>query len=96
MRFEWDDRKNESNRIKHGIRFETATAAFDDPWFLMELDRTEDGEDRWHTLGEVNGRYLLLVVHLLGVDDENDEEVVRIISARDATPQERRHYERSL
>jgi uncharacterized DUF497 family protein len=90
VRFEWDDRKNETNLKKHGVRFETATAAFHDPWFLMEKDRTEDSEDRWRTLGEVNWRYLLLVV------DQNDEEVVRIITARDATPQERRRYERSL
>ena len=96
MRFEWDDQKNASNRIKHGVRFETATAAFDDPWLLMERDYLSDGEARWRTIGEVNGRFLLLVIHLLDEDEESNEEVVRIISAREATPQERRRYERSV
>jgi len=96
VRFEWDDRKNASNLKKHGVRFEVATAVFDDLWFLMEPDRIEDGEVRWRTIGEINARYLLLVVHLLAVDEENNEEVVRIISAREAMPPERRRYERGL
>ncbi len=95
MRFEWDDQKNASNLKKHGIRFETAAVAFDDPHLQMELDRIEDGETRWQTVGRVDDDYLLLVVHLLATDGE-DEEVVRIISAREATPKERRRYERGL
>jgi len=58
----------------------------------MELDWIEDGESRWRTIGEVNGKYLLLVVHLL----DEAEEMVRIISAREATPHERREYEGDL
>jgi uncharacterized DUF497 family protein len=95
VRFEWDDQKNASNLKKHGIRFETAAVAFDDPHLQMELDRIEDGETRWQTVGRVDDDYLLLVVHLLATDGE-DEEVVRIISAREATPKERRRYERGL
>jgi uncharacterized DUF497 family protein len=95
VRFEWDDRKSASNLKKHGVRFETAARVFTDPWFLMEEDQVVDGEMRWRTLGEVDGETLLLVVHLLGVD-EDDEETVRIISAREAAPKERRHYESGL
>jgi len=43
----------------------------------------------------LTGETLLLVVHLLGVD-EDDEETVRIISAREAAPKERRRYESGL
>ncbi|WP_263374575.1 BrnT family toxin [Granulicella aggregans] len=96
MRFEWDDRKNESNLKKRGVRFETAAVTFDDPHLQMELDRIEVGETRWQTVGRVDDDYLLLVVHLLATDEEEDEEVVRIISAREATPKERRRYERGL
>lgn len=95
MRFEWDDRKNESNKRKHGIRFETAARVFLDPWFVMEEDHDADGEKRWRTIGEVDGEALLLVIHLHG-DDEDGVELVRIISARDATPQERRRYESDI
>ena len=58
----------------------------------MELDWIEDGESRWRTIGEVNGKYFLLLVHLL----DEAEEMVRIISAREATPHERREYEGDL
>jgi len=95
VRFEWDDRKNESNLKKHGVDFETASLVFLDPWFVMEEDWAEDGEVRWRTIGEVDGEALLLVIHLLA-DDEEGIELVRIISARDATREERRRYEGHL
>ena len=90
MRFEWDDRKNASNRRKHGVSFDVAALAFLDPMHLTTHDRVVDGEDRWRTVGEVHGKYLLVVAHTL---DEEGEEVVRIISAREATTHERREYE---
>ena len=82
-----------SNLRKHGVSYKTATEVFDDPMHAMILDRVVDGEVRWKTLGEVQGRTLLLVIHTL---DEEGEEVVRIISAREATPHERREYEKDL
>ena len=90
MRFVWDERKNRSNQRKHGISFQLSTAVFDDPMHVMIQDRVVDGEVRWRTIGEVNGRYLLLVAHTF---EEEDEELVRIISAREATAHERREYE---
>lgn len=68
---------------------------FADPFALTVQDRVEDGEQRWQTLGLVEGRLLLLVAHLL-LDEEDDGrpvEVVRIISARAASRYERRRYE---
>jgi uncharacterized DUF497 family protein len=93
VRFDWDERKNLSNYRKHRVLFETAMLVFDDPDLLMDQDREVDGEARWQTLGRVAGVLLLLVAHTL--EDEEGEELVRIISARTATPMERRRYERS-
>jgi uncharacterized protein len=89
-RFEWDPEKARSNLRKHGISFETATFAFDDPYSITEIDRIEGGEYRWQTIGMAFGVSLLLVAHT--VEDE-DVEVIRIISARRAEPSERRKYE---
>jgi uncharacterized protein len=88
--FEWDERKNASNLRKHGVSFEVATAAFNDPMHVMRQDHEVHGELRWRTVGEVRGKYLLVVSHTL-VDE--GEEIVRIISAREATAHERREYE---
>ena len=93
MRFEWDDEKNSSNFRKHGVRFEVATAVFDDPAHVMTEDRVVDGEVRWRSIGGVGERYLLLVIHTFV---EEGEEIVRIISAREATRHERREYESGL
>lgn len=92
IRFEWDPEKAASNLRKHGVSFETAARAFGDPLAFTEQDRIEDGEHRWRTLGMVEGWLLLLVAHAVR-DASNGSEVVRIISARRATPRERRRYE---
>jgi uncharacterized DUF497 family protein len=91
MRFEWDEKKNESNKAKHGISFELARQVFDDPLHLSIQDRAENGEERWQTLGIVGGVVVLLVAHTWREDGGQD--VVRMISARKATKQERRRYE---
>ena len=90
MRFTWDERKNRVNRKKHSISFETAVLVFDDPYHISRQDREVDGELRWQTLGMVMGGQILLVAH--AVWESADEEVVHIISARKATPQERNIY----
>ena len=51
MRFAWDENKNRSNQRKHGVSFETAKLVFDDPLHLTRLERIENGEERWQTLG---------------------------------------------
>ena len=88
MRWTWDPDKAAGNRAKHGVSFETALAVFDDPLHLSKPDAHPDG-DRWNTVGKVR-TVLLLVVHTW---PEDDEEVGRIISARKATPHERKAYE---
>jgi uncharacterized DUF497 family protein len=94
MRLEWDERKNVRNRAKHRVSFETAQLVFDDPRAVSMLDRIEENEERWHTIGMAGGLLLLLVVHTFR-GGEHDE-VTRIISARKATPRERTIYEEAI
>ena len=88
MRFDWDDRKDASNLRKHGIDFDTASLAFDDPLHLLVPYRVIDGEQRWQLIGMAADVALLVVVHT-----EDGDELVRIISARKAEGHERRRYE---
>jgi len=91
-RFIWDPAKAARNLQKHGISFNTAIRAFADPFALTNQDRIEGGEQRWQTLGVVDGCLLLLIAHT--IQDENEDiEVIRIISARVANKKERRRYE---
>jgi uncharacterized DUF497 family protein len=88
----WDETKAQINFRKHGVSFEWAKQALGDPLAVTQ-DNFDHGraEERWITLGEVDGK-LLHVVHTL---EETDAEALwaRIISARYPTPDERRQYE---
>ena len=92
MRFEWDE-NNGQNLLKHDVRFETAVLVFDDPYTLTQRDESSDEEERWITLSAIAPRAILMVVHTWA--EKNDEEVIRVISARAATAHERRSYEKS-
>ncbi len=90
--FEWDPRKNRENQRKHnGIDFETAARVFADPDIVLRKDRVEDQEQRWHGIGATSAT-LLLVVHVYRTEQSNGEEIIRIISAREANARERRLY----
>ncbi|TIT03478.1 BrnT family toxin [Mesorhizobium sp.] len=90
MRFEWDAEKAKSNLRKHGVSFEIAARVFLDPFALTIQDRVEEGEYRWQTIGVVDETLVLLIAH---ADLEEDGiEIIRTISARQATPQEKRRY----
>ena len=93
MRFIWDEHKNRRNRSKHKVSFETAVLVFDDPHAISIQDRFVQGEERWQTLGLIEGVIVMLVAHSIEV--EGDEETIRIISARKATPREREIYAQS-
>lgn len=93
MFFEWDTKKAASNELKHGVSFEEAREVFDDPLHLSILDaRFSYFEERWITLGQSQKRRLLVVAHMYF--DANEEEIIRIISAREATSNERIQYEK--
>lgn len=91
MRIEWDPDKSRRNRQKHGVSFEIGQEVFSDPFRLTISDRVVHGEERVWSIGRLVNLAILVVVHL--TRDEDGEEVTRIISARRATPRERRFYE---
>ena len=90
IRFEWDDRKAETNKRKHLISFPLATQVFNDPLVEQRIEGIEHGEVRWQAIGQV-GRLLVRVTYT--TFEEDDVEVIRIISARELTPRERRAHE---
>ncbi len=91
MRFEWDDRKSISNKRKQGVSFEEAqTIFFDDSAIEYADPAHSDAEDRFLMLGRSYQLRVLVVCHCL----RESETVIRIISARKATPKERRVYAR--
>lgn len=92
IRFEWDEAKNQTNQRKHGLSFEEAAQVFRDPLQVSVQDRIEHGEERWQTFGLVHGVLLVMVAHTVHEEDQ-EETVVRIISARRADRKERRFYE---
>lgn len=89
MSFDWDDAKAASNETKHGVTFAEAASIFEDPLSLTirDMQHSED-EERWIILGQSSRGRLLVVVHTERGD------TLRIISARLATRQEIRNYER--
>jgi hypothetical protein len=88
--FQWDEAKASRKKRKHGISFEEAMFVFEDPYAVFEKDTGIEGEIRWRTLGMADNRIILFVPHT--IQEEGQNEVVRIISARRATRQERIRY----
>ena len=88
MRFDWDPEKAAENAAKHGISFDQAIRAFDDPdaIFFEDLEHSES-EIREKVLGIADESGLVLVVFTV-----REGEVFRIISAREATRKERLIY----
>ena len=91
VRFEWDESKNRANIAKHGVGFDEARRVFSDPHVIIREDRVVEGEERLHALGYVER--VLLVVHT--VREDGLGAIIRIVSARKATPAERKLYEES-
>ena len=91
MQFEWDERKNEQNIRKHGIDFADAVEIFSRP-MLVALDTRRDyGEDRWIGIGLLKN----LVTVVVYIEWEN-EETIRILSARKATKREGKEYHKRI
>jgi uncharacterized DUF497 family protein len=84
----WDPAKALLNKEKHGVEFEEAATVFRDPLLLVQPDLEHSQiEERWVALGKSVLQLLLVVVHT------EDEQTIRLISARKAEPRERRRYE---
>ena len=88
MKFKWDPVKARSNLRKHKVSFEEAATALKDPMAETGFDPDHSmGEERFVTFGVSERGRLLVVAHT----EEND--TLRIISARVASKGERRIYE---
>ena len=83
--FEWDENKNKKNLRKHGINFETAVLVFED-------ENRKEYYDWQHSMDEDRYKVIGLVEDLLCVIYTERGEKTRIISAREATPTDRRRY----
>ena len=92
MTFEWDSEKAEENHKKHGLSFEQAITAFDDPNALIALDpeHSSQTEVREWLIGKSDKGVVVVVFTV-----RQPGPVYRIISARNATKDERRRYEES-
>lgn len=90
MAFEYDPRKAQTNRQKHGISFADAELVFFDPLAIHDIDPDSINEDRFVALGVGNSGLLLVVIYTMR------DEVIRLISARRATRQEIKTYETGI
>jgi uncharacterized DUF497 family protein len=88
LKFVWDREKAAANLTKHGVDFEDAITAFDDPLSITILDPDHSQqEDRFLLVGHSKAGRLLVIAHTeLGNE-------IRLINARPATRRERQKYE---
>jgi uncharacterized DUF497 family protein len=90
LQFEWDEDKARSNAKKHGVPFEEASSVFADPLAAIFADEAHSDEELREIMVGHSSAGRLLVVSF-----SEREEVIRIISARQATNHERRDYEQN-
>jgi uncharacterized protein len=86
VEFVWDVEKAKGNEAKHGITFESAATVFFDP-FAKVTDATDNDEQRDAVIGFDSAARLLFVVHT-----QQEDDCIRIISARRATRDEENFY----
>jgi uncharacterized DUF497 family protein len=87
IRFEWDERKAETNLRRHRVRFEAACEVFFDPFLRVADAGVVEGERREAVIGMTVNWRLLYVVYV------EQHDVIRIVSARPAEKAERQSYE---
>ena len=88
MSIEFDPAKDAANIRKHGVSLAEGDGVLLDPLALTVEDAMSEGEQRWQTVGMSSLGELMVVVWAYRGDD------VRLISVREAEPQERRDYEK--
>lgn len=89
IKFEWDDSKAMSNKIKHGVTFEEAQSVFYDDFGIQFFDNENSAsEERFLLLGLSNNSRVLLICNC----EKESGGLIRIISARKATARERKLY----
>ncbi len=86
--FEWNEQKARTNLQDHKVSFDEATTVFSDPFSITIYDPDHSRtEQRYIDIGISNKNRLLVVIYT------ERGETIRLISARKATPIERRKYE---
>jgi uncharacterized DUF497 family protein len=91
IKFEWNTAKAVTNIKKHGVSFDEAKSVFFDEFAVQFFDQENStNEDRFLMLGMSNETNLLLVCHC----ERDDGNTIRVISARKATKNESKNYQR--
>jgi uncharacterized DUF497 family protein len=92
VRFDWDPRKNTANRNKHSLSFEEASHLFAPGVEYLEIFDVahSDSEDRFICIGPIRRGIVVVVM------TEIEDDVLRLISARFATPREARAYQSKI
>ena len=90
MKFEWDERKNETNKIKHGVSFQEAETVFDDKNAVFLFDAQNSAEEERFVIIGLDALFRELTVCHCYRGEHDD--IVRIISARKATKNESSIY----
>ena len=89
--FEWNRMKAMRNTLVHAVRFPEAATVFWDRDAISQFDEEHsEDEERYTIVGRSIHSHTLFVVHIV------KSTRIRIISARQATPKERRDYEARL
>ena len=90
IRFEWDENKNKINKKKHGLSFEEAVEVFGDENAILFDDPDHSlYEDRFLIIGAIKSTKICIVSHCY----RDDDNVIRLISAREATKSEKKIYQ---
>ena len=95
IEFQWNETKAIANLKKHKVSFEEARSVFFDEFAVQFFDKQNStSEDRFILLGRSSESRILVVCHCeRTVSERNKGEIIRIISARKATKNERKFYE---
>lgn len=89
INFEWDEIKNEINKKKQGLSFEEAKEVFyDDNAILFDDPDHSVGEERFLIIGMAESKKICIVSHCY----RDNDNIIRIISAREATKNEKKTY----
>ena len=90
MRVTWDPNKAEINIEKHKIRFSDAEMVLFDPFAMTLKEHVVEAEQRFVTVGSDAVGRIIVTVYSYSAD------TIRLISARKATPKERKQYEKGI
>ena len=88
IEFEWDQKKDRTNKKKHGVSFEEARTVFYDEYAIQFFDPEHSEEDRFLLIGSSFNLKTLVVCHCFKEEDT----LIRIISARKADKDEEQFY----